>query len=81
MSKLVGDRKMTTLTISNELTKLGMDKAQSDFIAQAIDERNQEAATKSDIKSVKSDIKSVKELLFFGFGAMSAALAYIVTKI
>jgi hypothetical protein len=76
---------MNALTISNELTKLGMDKSQSDFIAQAIDERNKELATKGDLKltseNIDKSIKSLKEFIFFGFGAMSAALAYIVTKI
>jgi hypothetical protein len=76
---------MNTLTISNGLTKLGMDKPQSDFIAQVFDERNQESATKDDLKLMSENIdksfKSQREFIFFGFGAMSTALAYIVTKI
>jgi hypothetical protein len=60
--------------LSNILQATGLGRASSEAIAQAFDKHNQEIAT-------KSDIKSLKEFLFFGFGAMSATLAYIVTKI
>ena len=58
-----------------------MDKKQSDFIAKAIDERNKEQATKSDIGSVQSDIRGVKELLYFVIAAGGATLGYIISKI
>lgn len=58
-----------------------MDKAQPDAIAQAINEHNNELATKSDINLVRSEVKGVKELLYFVIGAGGAALGYIITKI
>jgi hypothetical protein len=66
--------KMDAIQLSNKLQATGLERKSAEVIAQAFNERDKELAT-------KSDIKSVKELLFFGFGAMSAALAYIVTKI
>ena len=69
---------MDAIRISNELTSLGMDKKQSDFIAQAIDERNKELATRVDLDR---GIRSVKELLYFAIAVGVAALGYIITKI
>lgn len=69
---------MNAIQISKELTNLGMDRKQSDFIAQAIDERNKELATTADLDR---GIKSVKELLYFVIAAGGAALGYIITKI
>ena len=43
---------MNTLQISNKLTELGMDKPQSDFIAQTIDEKNQELATRNPVNQI-----------------------------
>ena len=69
---------MDAIQISKELTSLGMDKKQSDFIARAIDERNKELATRVDLDR---GIRSVKELLYFAIAAGGAALGYIITKI
>jgi VIT1/CCC1 family predicted Fe2+/Mn2+ transporter len=65
---------MNTIQLLNKLQATGLGRESSEAIAQAIEERNKELAT-------KSDIKSLKEFIFFGFGAMSAVLAYIVIKI
>jgi hypothetical protein len=65
---------MNTLTISNTLTELGMDKSQSDFIARAIDEKNNEVAT-------KNDIKSIKELLYLVIAIGGTTFGYIITKL
>ena len=69
---------MDAIQISKELTSLGMDKKQSDFIARAIDERNKELATRADLDR---GIRSVKELLYFAIAAGGATLGYIITKI
>ena len=69
---------MNTLTISNELIKLGMDKQQSDFIAIAIDEKNQEIVTKADVESVKNHSNT----LVFGLGAVTiVGFGYLLNSI
>lgn len=55
-----------------------MDKKQSDFIAQAINEQNKELATRVDLDR---GIRSVKELLYFAIATGGATLGYIITKI
>jgi hypothetical protein len=76
---------MNTIQLLNKLQATGLGRESSEAIAQAIEERNKELATKGDLKltseNIDKSIKSLKEFIFFGFGAMSTALAYIVTKI
>jgi hypothetical protein len=77
--------KMDAIQLSNKLQATGLERKSAEVIAQAIDERNQEASTKNDLKlmsaSVDKSIKSVKELLYFVIAAGGAAFGYIITKI
>jgi hypothetical protein len=69
---------MNAIQLSNKLQATGLERESAEVIAQAIDERNQELATKSDLNK---SIKSVKELLYFVIAAGGAAFGYIITKI
>jgi hypothetical protein len=69
---------MNTIQLLNKLQSTGLGRESSETIAQAIEERNKELATKSDLDA---SIKSLKELLYFVIVAGGATLGYIVTKI
>jgi hypothetical protein len=64
--------------MSNALINAGFEKEQAEVVVNttkdAVDEKNREMAT-------KQDVKNLKELLFFGFGGIGFALAYIITKL
>ncbi len=72
---------MNTLQISNELTRLGMDKSQSDFIAQTIDGKNQELATKKDIKDLRWLTVAGFTIIGVGFGYVISILNTIIGKL
>ncbi|WP_428086126.1 hypothetical protein [Candidatus Thioglobus sp.] len=72
---------MNTLQISNKLTELGMDKPQSDFIAQTIDEKNQELATRKDIKDLRWLTVVGFTVTGVGFGYVVSILNTIISKL
>ncbi|WXT99892.1 MAG: hypothetical protein Ctma_0598 [Catillopecten margaritatus gill symbiont] len=65
---------MDTLKISNKLTELGMKKIQSDFIAEAINDKNKEVVT-------KDDIKNLKELMYLAIAVGGATFGYVISKL
>jgi hypothetical protein len=76
---------MNALTMSNTLIELGMNKEQPDFIARAIEEKNNEIVTKGDIQQI---IKHTNTMVFglgavtiTGFGFIYTLLNTIITKL
>ncbi|WP_428087262.1 hypothetical protein [Candidatus Thioglobus sp.] len=65
---------MNTLQISNKLTELGMDKPQSDFIAEAIDDKNKELASKRDLYLLGA-------IMIVAFGYVFTLLNTIISKL
>jgi hypothetical protein len=76
---------MNTLKITNILIESGLEHKPAEAIAEVVDKKNQEIATKNDIQSV---IKNTNTLIFglggvtvAGFGFIYSLLNTIITKL
>lgn len=69
---------MDAIQLSNKLQNSGLERASVDIIAQAIEERNKELVTKTDLDGT---IKSVKELLYLLTVVVAAGFGYIINSI
>ena len=72
---------MNTLKITNTLIEAGLERKPAEAIAQIVDDKNQELATKKDIKDLRWLIVAGFTIMGVGFGYVISILNTIIGKL
>lgn len=72
---------MDTLTISQTLQTAGLERKSAEAIAKIVDEKNQEIATKQDIKDLRWLKGAGYVVIGIGFGYVISLLNTLISKV